>query len=440
MIKELRKRWVLLSVGRLKARRIYMKIGYACLTVGVSETNLKSCIMKNANEENLLKIIDHNLNSLSNIIDYNIRNNIKLFRISSDLITFGSSPVNNIKWWEVFSEQLSLIAKKIRDSGMRVSMHPGQYTVLNSLNEEVVKKSIKDLDYHNKVLDSLETSKENKIILHIGGVYGDKEGAIGRFISNFQLLSNEVKERLVIENDDKSYNIGEVLEIGRVLNIPVVYDNLHNKVLPYDDSKDDNYWIKQCKETWKKEDGPQKVHYAQQNLEKRPGAHSITIGVEGFMNFVNEINEEIDIMLEVKDKNLSAVKCINCISPEKKIKDLELEWSRYKYNILEFSQANYNEIRKLLKNKDSYPAAEFYKLIEEALNRKESVGSTINSAHHVWGYFKLKVNQVEKDKFLKLIDSYEKGKSSKNTLKSFLMKIALKYNESYLLQSYYFYI
>ena len=195
-----------------------MKIGYACLTVGVPRANLKSCIMKNANEENLLNIIEHNLNSLNNIIDYNIENNIKLFRISSDLIPFGSSPVNTIKWWEVFSPQLSLIGKKIRDSGMRVSMHPGQYTVLNSLNEDVVKKSIEDLNYHNRVLDSLKTTRESKIILHIGGVYGDKEGAMNRFIENFDLLSKGIKERLVIENDDKSYNIGEVLEIGRILN------------------------------------------------------------------------------------------------------------------------------------------------------------------------------------------------------------------------------
>lgn len=416
-----------------------MKIGYACLTIGVPETNLKSCIMKNASEENLLKIIEHNLNSLNNIIDYNIGNNIKIFRISSDLIPFASSPVNYIKWWEVFSAQLSLIGKKIKDSGMRVSMHPGQYTVLNSLTDDVVKKSIEDLEYHNRVLNSLGTSRESKIILHIGGVYGDKERAIERFTSNFQLLSNGIKERLVIENDDKSYNIKEVLDIGRTLNIPVVYDNLHNEVLSYDQSKDDSYWIKQCKKTWRKEDGSQKIHYSQQDLEKRPGAHSTTIKVEEFMNFINEIDEDTDIMLEVKDKNLSALKCINCLSLEKKIKSLELEWSKYKYNILEYSQENYNEIQKLLKDKDSYPVIEFYKLIEEALNKTESIGSTINAAHHVWGYFKSKAGETEKDKFLKLAKSYEQGEKTKGSLKNYLLKIALKYNESYLLKSYYFY-
>lgn len=144
-------------------------------------------------------------------------------------------------------------------------------------------------------------------------------------------------------------------------------------------------------------------------------------------------------MLEVKDKNLSAIKCINCVSLDKKIKSLELEWSKYKYNILEYSQENYNEIQKLLIDKDSYPVIEFYKLIEEALNKTESIGSAINAAHHVWGYFKSKAGETEKDKFLKLIELYERGEKTKDSLKNYLFKLALKYNEPYLLKSYYFY-
>ncbi|MEY8415896.1 UV DNA damage repair endonuclease UvsE [Tissierella praeacuta] len=417
-----------------------MRIGYACLTVGVFETNFKSCMVKNSNEKKLLEIIEYNLKSLSNIIDYNIENNIKLFRISSDLIPFGSSPVNNIPWWEVFSSPISSIGSKIREADMRVSMHPGQYTVLNSPNEDVVLRAIQDLNYHNRILDSLGMDRKSKIILHIGGVYNNKEKAIKNFISNFQLLAQEIKERLVIENDHKSYNIGEVLEIGRALNIPVVFDNLHNEVLPCDISKDDQYWIRQCKETWKKEDGPQKIHYSQQDKGKRAGAHSNTIEIEQFMNFVGKIDDNIDIMLEVKDKNLSAVKCINSISKSKKIKALEVEWSKYKYNILEHSHLHYNKIREILKNKNEYPVIEFYKLIEEALNIEETIGSTVNAVLHIWGYFKSIATEDEKSKFMKLLKSYEEGKKPKDSLKKFLGKLAFKYEEYYLLNSYYFYL
>ena len=83
-----------------------MKIGYACLTVGVPNTELKTCLLKNASAEKLTELIKHNLNSLDNMIEYNIKNNIELFRISSSLIPFGSNPVNQIVWWEVFEKQL----------------------------------------------------------------------------------------------------------------------------------------------------------------------------------------------------------------------------------------------------------------------------------------------------------------------------------------------
>lgn len=291
-----------------------MSIGYACLTVGVPNTNLKSCILKNANEDRLLELISHNLNSLENIIDYNIENNIMLFRISSDIIPFGSSPVNNIPWWEVFSDKFFRIGSKIQSSGMRVSMHPGQYTVLNSPNEEVVRKAMLDLNYHTKVLNSLGVGEEHKLILHIGGVYNDKKKAMERFIDNYAYLDKEVKPRLVIENDDKLYNINEVLEISARLNIPVIFDNLHNGINPYDKEKGDIDWINECKGTWRDKDGKQKMHYSQQDPLKKPGAHSETIDTKEFMNFYQRLDrEDIDIMLEVKDKNVSAVKCINAV-------------------------------------------------------------------------------------------------------------------------------
>ncbi len=118
-----------------------MSIGYACLTIGVPDTNLKSCTAKSLTEEKLLEIISYNLKSLKNIIEYNIKNNIKLFRISSDLIPFGSSHLNQLSWWNIFSQEFAEIGRKIMDNDIRVSMHPGQYTVLNSPNDDSCKES-----------------------------------------------------------------------------------------------------------------------------------------------------------------------------------------------------------------------------------------------------------------------------------------------------------
>lgn len=418
-----------------------MSIGYACLTVGVLDSNQKSCTLKNASDERLLEIIGYNLNSLENIIDYNIENNIKLFRISSDLIPFGSSPVNKLPWWEIFSNRFIKIGEKIRNNRVRVSMHPGQYTVLNSPDTDVVKRAIEDLNYHARVLDSLGVDEKSKIVLHIGGIYNDKKQAINRFIINYGYLDNKVKKRLVIENDDKSYNIFDVLNIASNINTPVVFDNLHNRINCYDENKSDFYWIDECKRTWCELDGNQKIHYSQQDPLKKPGSHSNTIRINEFMDFYKDLDrEDIDIMLEVKDKNLSAVKCINCTSNDKKIKALENEWSRYKYKVLECSHQDYNEIRKLLKNKNDYPAVYFYNIIEGAIQKEITIGDSINALQHVWGYFKDTATDKEKVSFFKSIEDYKQGKVSVNRIKNQLFKMSVKYNQTYLLNSYYFYI
>lgn len=416
-----------------------MSIGYACLSVGVPNTKFKSCIQANATDENLTRIIANNLDSLSNLIDYNIENEIKLFRISSDLIPFASSPVNKLDWQHLFASELTAIGNKILAGNMRVSMHPGQYTVLNSPKDDVVERAVADLEYHTALLDAMRLCKKHKIVLHIGGVYGDKCTAVERFVKNYLLLNKNIKERLVIENDDKSYHVGDVLNISETLHIPAIYDNLHNNLNPADSAKEDAYWVHMCKKTWSTNDGLQKIHYSQQNETKRAGSHSETIKISEFIAFYNRVQgEDIDIMLEVKDKNLSAVKCINSLSPVKAINKLEKEWSKYKYSVLEKSKQGYDEIRQLLKNKNDYPAVEFYTVIEHAMLKEESPGNALNAALHVWGYFKEAAQENEKTNFLALSSAYQNGGATLARMKRLLFRLAEKYSQEYLLNSYYF--
>jgi UV DNA damage endonuclease len=288
-----------------------MSIGYACIVIGVPGLSLKSCTLKYATVEKLKHVALHNLWVLSDVVDYNLSNGILLFRISSDIIPFGSHPVNRQEWWKDYSELLSSIGSKIRNSGMRVSMHPGQYTVLNSPDSDVVERAILDLQYHVCFLDALGVDRSHKIILHIGGVYGNKEQSVNRFIQNCKYLPDKIKNRLVLENDEKSYNIADVLAIADEVSLPVVFDNLHHSMnMPIGEANPFR-WIKRCRRTWKSQDGRQKIHYSQQMAGGRPGAHSLTIDVSEFISFYSALSDpEVDIMLEVKDKNLSAIKCI----------------------------------------------------------------------------------------------------------------------------------
>lgn len=413
-----------------------MNIGFACLTVGVQGTKLRSCTMKNASPDLLATLIQSNLAALNNMLDYNINNGIKLFRISSDIIPFGSHPVNTLNWQEKFSFQLAEIGHKALTKGIRLSMHPGQYTVLNSPDEKVVDRAVEDLRYHARFLDALGLGKEHKIVLHIGGIYGDKTAAIKRFINRYLGLDDNVKNRLVIENDDKQYNISDVLEIGLSQGIPVVFDNLHHQV-----NSENKYseleWINRCATTWKQSDGLQKLHYSQQDSSKRAGSHSATIDVSDFLQFYESIKGlNVDIMVEVKDKNLSALKCINAISkPE--IKNLEIEWSRYKYSVLEHFPNNYNKIRQILKDKKAYPILKFYRLIDEAMTTPVKPGNAVNAAQHIWGYFKDSYNDDIRNKFEKTLLKASKGEST-NTMKRLLLKMAEEQQQRYLLESLYF--
>lgn len=415
-----------------------INIGYACLAVAVPGSGMKNCTLKNATPDHLLRLIGENLEALDRLITYNARNGIRLFRISSDLVPFGSSLAADLPWREHYREKLSAIGKKIRDAGMRVSMHPGQYTVLNSPDEGVVERSRADLAYHAAVLDALGTGPDSKIILHLGGVYGDKSLAIQRFLERYRALDPAIRRRLVIENDDRLFNIEDIRAAAGQGRIPIVYDNLHNGVNPARPGVSDSDWITRCAVSWANGDGPQKIHYSQQNPGKRIGAHSDSIATDEFLDFYASVAHlDLDIMLEVKDKNLSALKCLN-LTQDRGMKGLEEEWARYKYAILEHSPASYQAIRTLLKDKSGRPVREFYHLVEAALAQPIVTGQAVNAAQHVWGYFKDQATAAEKKRFEKLVSLVTAGEGDLRSVKSHLRRLALRYGETYLLESYYF--
>lgn len=155
-----------------------MNLGYACLALGVPDTKIRTCRLENATPEHLQALMAQNLNALEAMVRYNVKNGIRLYRISSDLVPFGSHPAVPFAWQDIFRGRLLKIGQAVKHAHMRVSMHPGQYTVLNSTNAEVVARSIDDLVYHERVLSSFGMDSTHKIVLHIGGMFGDKKQAL----------------------------------------------------------------------------------------------------------------------------------------------------------------------------------------------------------------------------------------------------------------------
>ena len=415
-----------------------MAIGYACNVIGVQDSGLSRCLLKNAVPDNIKKLISLNLNSLENIINYNVQNGINLYRISSDIIPFGSHFINNVEWWSEYEEILLKIGMKISNAGIRISMHPGQYTVLNSTDHSVVQKALNDLKYHAAFLNALKLDNKNKIILHIGGIYGNKAKATDTFINNYLMLEETIKNRLVIENDDKNYNIKDVLSVSKEINTPVVFDNLHHELNPPDNDYSEFEWIEKCSETWKVCDGKQKIHYSQQKMNAPKGAHSDTIYINEFLKFYKELTDKnIDIMLEVKDKNLSAIKCNNTVSIKLSYKEIENEWERYKYFVLSRSESLYIKINHMVENGKVLPK-DFYEMIEKVYLIKEDKNAEIDTANNIWKIIKNRCSISEKKRYIKLIEAYKNNTMTSRAIKNHLLKCVKEQKIEHLINSLYF--
>ena len=409
-----------------------MKIGYACISLSTDSRTSRGLIIKNFNYDNFIIPTEANLIDLKLILENNVKNNIFMFRISSDIIPLGSHPINNIKWWEIFKDKLEDAGKFIIENNIRVSMHPGQYTVLNSNTEEVVFKAIEDIEYHTLFLDSLKVDYTNKIILHIGGVYGDKKTAMERFVLNFKKLSPSAQKRLIIENDDKSYTVKDVLSISKELNIPVVFDNLHH-ALNHEGDQDLQDIIKEVASTWKKVDGPMKFHYSDSSGSKRPGAHSKFVFTKNFLAYYEQVKGfDPDIMLEVKDKDISAIKCIQCVSSVQKISTLYTMWAKYKYLVMEKDYKLYKECSAMVTSKCTL--IDFYEFIDATLLLPLNEKNYTNTTYHIWGYLKNVATTKERDRF----NLYVTNKDFNEKFKLFVKKLSIKYDIKYLLDSYYF--
>ena len=283
-----------------------MKIGYPCINRSIGCSSNKKFRLANFTKEKFNETVRNNLNCLDKIVDYNVENNMLFLRISSETIPFASHEVCTLDWKKIFKNELKNIGIKLKDNKFRVSMHPGQFTLLNSPNEKIVEKSLAELEYHADFLNAMGLDNTAKIQIHVGGVYGDKDSAIKRFINTFGIASNKIKSRLAIENDDYHYSVKDCLRINKETNIPIILDNLHLECLNDGESLIEAYNI--IKGTWSKEDGIPMLDYSSQQKDARIGKHTEHLDSNHFKEFIDIMqNQEFDLMFEIKDKEKSVL-------------------------------------------------------------------------------------------------------------------------------------
>ncbi len=187
-------------------------------------------------------------------------------------------------------------------------MHPGQYTVLNSPNPAVVAASIAELEAAARLIDAVQDDSTGKIVLHVGGAYDDRAASLRRFEGAAVRLSERVRRRLVIENDDTVYSTGEVLSLSESTGLPVVFDWFHHTIRPSDDA-DHSRLVARCFATWRPADGVPKVHISSQVPGGRIGHHADYIDpgdVQAFLRHAPDV--PLDLMVEAKKKDLALLR------------------------------------------------------------------------------------------------------------------------------------
>ena len=251
-------------------------LGYACINMTLGKkgiTTNRSMIKRTFLEKGIpyaSELSIQNVRDLIEIIKWNEQNDVKFFRMSSNLFPWSSEyPLSSLPHYERIKNLLAGAGNLADKYGQRITSHPGPFNVLVSPNENVVQNTITDLSIHGEVFDLMGLSRTpyNKINIHCNGVYGDKQSAMDRFCKNFERLPESVQTRLTIENDDKAsmYSVKDLMYIHERIGIPIVFDYHHHKFCTGDLSEEEA--LKLAASTWG--DIKPVVHYSESKSSLR---------------------------------------------------------------------------------------------------------------------------------------------------------------------------
>jgi UV DNA damage endonuclease len=271
-------------------------------------------ISKLAGIEKIKELVIKNLEDGIKLLEWNKENNIYVMRLSSEIFPHKTNPKIIGYDYDFAIPYLKKLGSLANHFKHRLTFHPGQFNVIGTADERIFKQTLLELKHHADLLDLMEMGKDSVMVIHGGGVYGDKEKTIKRWIENFNRLPVNVQSRLVLENCEKSYNIEDCLYISSKVNIPVVFDTHHydcyNILHPDHRLKQASDYIPDILKTWTKRGIRPKFHVSEQAEGGRVGKHSDYI--ENLPTYLLEIpkkyNLGIDIMIEAKMKEQAILK------------------------------------------------------------------------------------------------------------------------------------
>lgn len=289
-----------------------------------------STLPKYERMDKLKSVTAQNLHHTKRILYYNIAHEIELYRFSSSLVPLATHPEVMWDFLTPFKNEWTEIGQLIQRFKLRVSFHPNQFTLFTSPREEVTQNAVKDMEYHFKMLKALDALETGIINIHIGGAYGDKNKSLTQFHQNLKKLPNEIKKHMTLENDDKTYNVEETLITCEKENIPMILDYHH--YMANKGEVDLPLYLQRIFDTWKGTNLVPKVHISSPKSEQAFRSHADFVSIDfvlPFLKMARSLNQDFDIMIEAKQKNLAMhqlIEEITAIRGVKRISSSALEW------------------------------------------------------------------------------------------------------------------
>jgi UV DNA damage endonuclease len=317
---------------------LIIRFGYVSTSLTLWETSTSRTITftrykkltKEERKEKLLSITKENLQNTTRTLLFNAAYQIPLYRFSSSIVPLATHPEVRWNFIDPFINEWKEIGQIVTEHKMRVSFHPNQFTLFTSPKKEITENSIIDMDYHYQMLAAMGIEENSMINIHIGGAYGDKKTTLVRFAENLKQLPSHIKDRMTLENDDKTYTALETLKVCEIEQIPFVFDYHHHYANSLEEPLSD--LLPRIFKTWELSKLRPKVHLSSPKSEKEIRSHAVYVDVQfilPFLQLVKELNVDIDVMIEAKKKDLALMKLLNDLSRIRGIKRIggaTIEW------------------------------------------------------------------------------------------------------------------
>lgn len=291
-----------------------IRFGFVAMAVSLSNaspsqtmtvSNFQKLPDREAALRKITRIASSNLMNSLRILRHAVASGVHVYRFSSKLIPlFGHELTSEWDFLRYLAKDFAELGDFIKEKKVRVSFHPDHYTLLNSPKQEILSHSIEDLMRHVDLFEAMKLDTRSKLVMHVGGGYKDKQKSMERFAENWSQVPDSIRERITLENDDRTFSAMETLQLCKKVQVPMVLDVHHDKCNT--EGTDLRDLAEPIFKTWDDTGIPPKIHISSPKSESDFRSHNDYINPDDLLPFlalIRELDQDLDIMIEAKQKD-----------------------------------------------------------------------------------------------------------------------------------------